>query len=253
MLREGEVVTSLKVLSARFQKSEPVWVAGRPYHALSFRMGGKIRISCGGQDLISESGWLTFTPQGTSYETEIIENGEMIVVHFTTTGGSENQPPQVLLPEHGEAMLSQFMALLERYKVGREQDYTCLSMLYRILASVEYEQMQAARDAIPRRMRDARRYIERHFGDASLSISRLADMAGVSETYFRREFREYFGTSPGAYLKKIRLENARLLLSTGYYTVSEIAVRCGFQSLSYFSYEFHRLTGQTPTEAMRAE
>lgn len=253
MLCTGEVVTGMKVLSAHFQKSEPVWVPGRPYHALSLRLSGKVRITCAGKDLISEVGCLTFTPQGTSYETEIIECGEMIVIHFTTTGGSENHTPQLLLPEHGEAMLSHFTALLERYKVGREQDYTCLSILYHILALIRHEQRHAQHDAIPYRMHEARNDIERSFGDANLTVSQLAEQAGVSETYFRREFRAYFGTSPSAYLKKTRIENARLLLSTGYYKVSEVAARCGFQSLSYFSYEFHRLTGQTPMEAMQPE
>jgi len=253
MLCAGEVVTSLKVLSACFQKSEPVWVPGRPHHALSLRLNGKIRITCAGKTLISEPGCLTFTPQGTSYETEVIEAGEIIAIHFTTTGGSENQLPQLLVPEHGEAMHSQFTALLERYKVGREQDYTCLSMLYHILALVRHEQRHEERDAIPPRMHEAKKAIDRSFGDANLTVGQLAEQAGVSETYFRREFRECFGTSPSSYLKKIRIENARLLLSTGYCTVSEVAVRCGFQSLSYFSYEFHRLTGHTPTEAMQPE
>ena len=253
MLRTGEVVTGLQVLSAHFQKSEPVWVAGRPHHALSLRLSGKVSIACAGKNLISKAGCLTFTPQGTSYETEVLEPGEIIVIHFTTTGGSENQPPQVLVPEHGEAMLSHFTALLERYKVGREQDYTCLSMLYHILALIRHEKRHEARDAIPHRMHQARKEMERGFGDANLTVGQLAERAGVSETYFRREFRECFDMSPSAFLKKIRIENARLLLSTGYYTVGEVAVRCGFQSLSYFSYEFHRLTGQTPTEAMQAE
>lgn len=253
MLCAGEMVTSLNVLHNRFRKSEPVFVQGRPYHALSYRLDGKIRISHAGSDWFSEAGWLTFTPQGTSYETEVIESGEMIVIHFTTTGGTQNQPPQVLLPTHGAAIGSQFSTLLERYKVGREQDYTCLSMFYRILAAVRHEQTREARAAIPQRMHDARQHIDRCFGDGNLTVSQLAAQAGVSETYFRREFRECFGMAPAAYLKKIRMENARLLLSTGYYAVGEVAARCGFQSLSYFSYEFHRQTGQTPTEMKRLE
>jgi len=253
MLCAGEVVTGLKVLSPHFQKSEPVRVPGRPHHALSLRLSGEVRITCAGEDLISKAGYLTFTPQGTSYETEVIQSGEIIVIHFTTTGGSENQRPQVFLPEHGEAMLSHFTALLERYKIGREQDYTCLSTLYHILALIRQEQRHEAHDAIPARMHRARKAIERNFGDANLTISQLAEQAGVSETYFRREFRACFDTSPSAYLKKVRIENARLLLSTGYYTAGDVAARCGFQSLSYFSCEYHRLTGQTPTEAMKGD
>ena len=253
MLCAGEVITSLSVLSARFHKSEPVMVAGRPYHALSYRLSGKVRITSSGENFISNAGCLTFTPQGTGYETEVIEDGEIIVIHFTTTGGSENLPPKVLVPEHTEAINGQFMTLMERYKVGREQDYTCLAIFYQILALIRRELIHEKKDAIPSRIYQARKTIERQFDDDNLTVSQLAEQAGVSETYFRREFRKYYDMSPSAYLKKIRIENARMRLSSGYYTVGEVAARCGFQNLSYFSYEFHRLTGQTPTEAMKLE
>lgn len=253
MLCADEVVTSLRVFSARFQKSEPVWVPGRPYCSVSMRLNGKVRISEKGKSLISEAGSITFIPKGSGYETEILENSEIIVVHFTTTGGSENQSPRLVRPEHGEAMTGEFMALMKRYKIGREQDYACLSMFYHILALIQQEQMYRVKNAIPLRMHKARKYIDRNFDDANLSVAQLAAQAGVSETYFRRKFRECFGSSPSVYIKRIRLENAKLLLSAGYYSVSEVAEKCGFQSLSYFSYEFHRLTGQTPTEAMELE
>ena len=81
-----------------------------------------------------------------------------------------------------------------------------------------------------------------------ISIAELAFEASVSETYFRREFKLYFGLSPVAYIQKIRIENAKSLLLTGYYQVSEVAVRCGFDSISYFSTTFKKLCGITPTE-----
>ena len=117
MLCAGEVVTSLVVLPAYFHKSEPVLVAGRSFHALSYRLSGKVRITVSDKSLFSEAGCLTFTPQGTSYETEVLEDGEIVVIHFTTTGGSEDLMPAVFVPEHADAMHGHFMALLERYKV----------------------------------------------------------------------------------------------------------------------------------------
>ena len=45
----------------------------------------------------------------------------------------------------------------------------------------------------------------------------------------------------------MRLENAKALLRTGYYSVTETATRCGFDSVSYFSYTFRRETGVTPS------
>ena len=251
MLIKGEVVTSLNVHEGVFRKSEPTFVAGRPHHALTFRKCGKITITTADGQLVSGAGCVTFMPKGMAYHTEILESGSMIVVHFTTLGGCDGLQPEVFVPEHVTAIRNQFSALNERYKVGREQDYACMSMFYDILSSIQYEQTSSQRNAIPQRMRTARRTIDRCFGDPDLTISRLAAEAGVSEAYFRREFKHYFDVTPMAYLKKTRLDNARLLLSSGYYSISEVAAQCGFDSLSYFSYEFHRLTGKTPTEATR--
>ena len=72
------------------------------------------------------------------------------------------------------------------------------------------------------------------------------------DAIFKREWHSYF-LSPIGYIKKVRMDNARLLLRTGYYSVSETARKCGFESLTYFSGEFHRMTGRTPTEYMRED
>ena len=96
-------------------------------------------------------------------------------------------------------------------------------------------------------MRNAKRLIDESFGRAELTVSRLASEAGVSSVYFRREFKGCFGISPIEYIKKVRIENAKALLSTAMYSVSEVATHCGFDSISYFSYEFKRITGETPS------
>jgi len=253
MLRREQVVTGLTVFRRDFNKTETVYVPGRPFHALTFRLSGRISLMNGEDQLISDAGCITFIPQGAAYDTEILESGEMIAVHFTTADAEENAKLSVFRPEHATAFLNQFLSLHERYKVGRERDYACLAMFYEILASLEYELTRDEREALPKRMKEAREYIDHRFGDAELTVSFLAEMAGVSEVYFRREFRMYFGMSPLAYLKKTRIDNARLLLRTGFFSVGEVAAQCGFESMSYFSYEFHRLTGMTPSECIREQ
>lgn len=253
MLQKEQVVTGLSVFKCDFRRADTVYVPGRPFHALTFRLSGRISLQSGGRKMISDEGCITFVPQGAAYHTEILESGRMIVVHFTAAEEEKDAQISVFRPEHAAAFRNQFLSLQERYKVGRERDYACLAMFYEILASLEYEQTRDARAAMPKRMKDARDYIDRRFGDPELTVSFLAGMAGVSEVYFRREFRAHFGMSPMAYIKKTRLDNARLLLRTGFFSVGEAAKQCGFESMSYFSYEFHRLTGMTPSECIREQ
>lgn len=253
MLQPGEMVTRLQVLDVYFGPTESKTVSARPFHSISFRYGGRISLTVGEETVLSDAGCVTYVPAGLTYQTEIIDGGYMVAVHIYTTGGQTGGKPQVFRPEHETMMREQFSALLERFRVGREQDYKCLSMLYEILAEIEHETTRDARTAIPRRMREAREHIDRGYGSHFLSVASLSEEAGVSEVYFRREFKRCFGMTPTAYIKKVRMDNAKALLRTGYYPVSEVAERCGFETVSYFSSEFHRLTGMTPTEYVKAQ
>ena len=102
--------------------------------------------------------------------------------------------------------------------------------------------------APPRRMLRCKEYLDENVCDTSLRIGTLAKMCGVSEVYFRREFKSCYGTSPLEYIKRRRIEVACQLLSTGLYNVTQVAERAGFDSISYFSAEFRRLKGCTPSQ-----
>jgi AraC-like DNA-binding protein len=250
MLAEGSIVTGLMTFGGEFQKTEPVQIAGQTFHALVLRKSGALRLTAGGQTLLSDAGTVAYIPAGTPYRMEILEPGERMAVHFTT---SPDSPPSVgidvIRPEHLISVRNQFSGLMDYFRAGLDRDFSCLSMLYELLASLQYECDSARRQIIPQRMIYAREQMDRDFGNPDLTVAFLAACAGISEVYFRREFRRCFGMAPLAYLKKIRLENARLLLSSGYYSVAEVARLSGFESPNYFSYEFHRLTGKTPSES----
>ena len=49
-------------------------------------------------------------------------------------------------------------------------------------------------------------------------------------------------------LKARRIEIAKALLESNLYSVAEVAMRSGFESISYFSSEFRRATGFSPKE-----
>ena len=146
------------------------------------------------------------------------------------------------------ALRNLFAGLHARYRVGLEHDLTCLSMFYEILAETA-RALPAPDDGGGRspKLRAVKAQIDRRFDDPELSVAALAAQTGWSEVYFRRAFRAAFGTSPLAYIRRVRLENAKALLRTGYYSITETATRCGFDSVSYFSYTFRRETGVTPS------
>jgi AraC-like DNA-binding protein len=72
----------------------------------------------------------------------------------------------------------------------------------------------------------------------------------VSKYKLIRDFKSVWDTTPGAYLRKVRLSQAAVLLC-GSESVTSIAEKTGFNSLSYFTKCFHEAYGVTPAEWRR--
>lgn len=84
--------------------------------------------------------------------------------------------------------------------------------------------------------------------DKELTTADIAASASVSESECLRCFRKTIGTTPIQYLKKYRIQQAAKLLMETNQKVSDIAVSCGFQDMSYFTKAFREQLGCTPTQ-----
>jgi len=92
-------------------------------------------------------------------------------------------------------------------------------------------------------------YLENHYMK-NISIKDLADSCNVSESTFRRNFIKLKGVSPVIYRNDLRLHYAHDFLSSGLFTVTEVADMVGFTDVPYFSKSFKKKFGVTPTECI---
>ncbi|MEM6262924.1 MAG: AraC family transcriptional regulator [Bacteroidota bacterium] len=91
-----------------------------------------------------------------------------------------------------------------------------------------------------------RQVMERHF-DKPLTIGDYAYLTGRSESTFRREFKQRFGTSPRQWLIEKRLSKAHELLKESRQdAVADIALQVGYEHVSHFIQAFKRQYGCTP-------
>ena len=86
-----------------------------------------------------------------------------------------------------------------------------------------------------------------------LSGKHIADAAAVSTRECLRCFRASIRQSPMEYLIDYRIRTARKLLETTDLPVTEVALRCGFNSPSYFTKQFHSICGVTPNACRKAK
>lgn len=82
----------------------------------------------------------------------------------------------------------------------------------------------------------------------NLTLDQFARMAHRSTSAFKKEFTEYYQTSPGKWLTQKRLDHAKRLLETSQKSVSEVAFNSGFENLSHFSRIFKQKFGVSPLQ-----
>lgn len=90
-------------------------------------------------------------------------------------------------------------------------------------------------------------YIDTHLGQKIIAAD-LARQVGYTEYYLTRKFKEETGMSVSQYVRKAKVDHAKVLLGNTDITVQEIAEQLGFGTRNYFSHVFQEVTGQTPME-----
>jgi transcriptional regulator GlxA family with amidase domain len=90
-------------------------------------------------------------------------------------------------------------------------------------------------------------WIGAHLSD-DISLPRLARQAGMSERSFSRHYLEATGLTPGRAVERLRVEQARRLLSESRLPVKRISQRCGFGSEETMRRSFLRVLAATPQD-----
>ncbi|PYI54604.1 AraC family transcriptional regulator [Paenibacillus flagellatus] len=80
-----------------------------------------------------------------------------------------------------------------------------------------------------------------------ISIENMSRSLGYNRTHLSKMFKQYTGMTPMHFLLKIRMERAKLLLLEQL-TVEQVAASVGFTDPLYFSKQFKKWYGRSPTE-----
>jgi len=94
-------------------------------------------------------------------------------------------------------------------------------------------------------VRETVHYIFSHLHE-ELTLEILSKVAMISPRQLSRKFKEETGFTIFSYIKKERIETAKLLLIFSKYNISEIAQILCFCSESYFTKEFKKFVGVSP-------
>jgi len=102
------------------------------------------------------------------------------------------------------------------------------------IVPLKYRKITPAIDRIKQK------YFENH------KISYYADLCNMSESNFRKLFREYTTMSPVEYRNKIRIAQSRRMIEIEGYTVLEAAYITGFNNMSFFYETYNKYKNMHP-------
>ncbi len=97
-----------------------------------------------------------------------------------------------------------------------------------------------------RHLENAKRYIELHYNNSSLSLNSVSEVCGISSSYLSRIFVEYLSSGFVEYLNNYRIEQAKRLMITTNLTIADIGFSTGFNSPQNFIRVFKKYQGETP-------
>lgn len=88
-------------------------------------------------------------------------------------------------------------------------------------------------------------YIQQNF-TRKISLKEFGNQFHLSEKYISRYFKEHFHITISQYINHLRMEHARQLLQETTLPVTEVAMRCGYENVSYFIRSFKKMYGNPP-------
>lgn len=92
---------------------------------------------------------------------------------------------------------------------------------------------------------DVRRWCEEKQGELP-TVSALCNMMWLSPSQFRVVWKRETGVAPAIYLRRLRLERARLALENQRHSIAQVARGAGFADAAHFSRAFKAVYGQSP-------
>ncbi|NIK80391.1 AraC-like DNA-binding protein [Paenibacillus castaneae] len=117
------------------------------------------------------------------------------------------------------------------------------------LHQIEDSQIEAPPSRSYRQIDQAIRLLSLQYGQ-QLSIEGIAHTLGYHRAHLTRLFKDATGLSPMQYLFKVRMKKAEELLESEL-TIAQIASSVGYNDPLFFTKQFNKWSGQSPTEFRR--
>ena len=226
-------------------------------------LGGKFHLSINGVSHTLEKGQSVFipsefihggTPENCTYECVVFDMESFLsqspkcIEKYNNALDSGVISEMIFEPNStAGAMVDSLFENMEKESVA--YTFTTTGLLWQLIGYIIEQKSQIApsvQNTVYRKNKQIKKVLTKIRNDYSkqLTLDDLANEAQLNKQYFCRAFKQVTGKTPIDYL---RIECAAEQLSLSYLSITDIALACGFNDLSYFNRLFKRNKGVTPS------
>ena len=195
-------------------------------------------------------GEMIFLPKNTTYTYVVTSKDDSKCTIITMDADFDESSQPMVYPLNdfhcARYIMHQFS---DSWNFGNTADkYRCISYLYELLSFIDnYNNLKHTEKKKIQAIAPALNYLKTHIYDTNLKADNLAQLCGISNTYFRKLFMIKFKTSPKDYIIEKRMSRAKEIIDSGeFHTVSELALSVGYKDQLYFGKVFKKYFGIPP-------
>lgn len=221
-------------------------------HEIILPLAGKIKVApTEGNAVNAQRGEMVLIPASITHSYEVKgADAEQVIVLFSTKW-LEESPLHPTLLQHSVLIAElAILLLLEGTEVNRSPVIATLQLAIRRSLGFAAHNTPTADlriKASDERLRKALAYMEANLA-AEEVLAGAAKAAAASERTLARLCKTDLGLTPGDLLRTLRMSHAQKLLAAGTYSVTEVALDCGYSSMSQFINNFRDATGTLPSQ-----
>ena len=245
------VIDSILTARAQFDQTEGY----QPTHSLFYLKKGNFVIELNGERQEVGEGDCFLLPDYIYFRRSVLAPIEFVYIKFAQNPACPYTFPipfGKIRPQDKTRFLSNIDAILrcigeEGVLAAAYREHLLLDILFSLRSEGGASEASQRTDASGDRLvAAATEYISANIGK-KLPLGELCRAIGTNPSTLNYKFRREFGTSVGQFILSERIKCAKRLLVSTTYSVSQIALKCGFENVYYFSNTFKKHAGIFPS------
>ncbi len=213
-----------------------------PTDALIMVFSGSFSVNFNGQETTISAGEIAFFPAGVNFKRNIIQPINALYAQIECSDKIKLSKGKVCLRDK-----QRLYSTLEAIKSTTNDNYLD-GLIEHFISDIVYQYAYEQAKTI---LSDSRvlKAIDmiKNDRDKSIRIDSIAQALNITNATLIEIFKKELGLTPKEYLTATRINYAKQLLLNTDLTVGEIAYKCGYENIYYFSNAFKTITNISPS------